>query len=118
MKKLFSRVLIILFLIISLFTISGCKKKVKFNVNFYVGNQIYEVVGTNGKEVIEMPINPTKDGYTFEGWYWDEGTWFKPFTAQSLVQNPLKEDLNVYAYILDEDAPRGTDLKFKDGVLV
>ena len=118
MKKLFSRVLIVLFLIIILFSISGCKKKVKFNVNFYVENQIYEVVGTNGKEVIEMPINPTKDGYTFEGWYWDEGTWFKPFTAQSLVQTPLKEDMNVYAYFLDEDAPRGTDLKFKDGVLV
>lgn len=118
MKKLFSRVLIILFLMISLFTISGCKKKVKFNVNFYVENQIYEVVGTNGKEVIEMPTNPTKEGYTFEGWYWDEGTWLKPFTAQSLVQTPLKEDMNVYACFLDEDAPRGTDLKFKDGVLV
>lgn len=118
MTKIFNKIIIVVFLFVSLLTISGCKKKIKFNVNFYVDNQVYEVVGTNGKEVIEMPINPIKEGYTFEGWYWDEGTWFKPFTAQSLVQTPLKEDMNVYAYFLDEDAPRGTDLKFKDGVLV
>lgn len=96
MRKLLNKVVILVFLLVCLLTISGCKKKVKFNVNFYVENQIYEVVRTNGKEVIEMPINPTKEGYTFEGWYWDEGTWFKPFTAQSLVQTPLKEDMNVY----------------------
>lgn len=118
MRKLLNKLVILVFVFVSLLTISGCDKKVKFNVNFYVDNQVYEVVGTNGKEVIEMPINPTKEGYTFEGWYWDEGTWFKPFTAQSLVQTPLKENMNVYAYFLDEDAPRGTDLKFKDGVLV
>lgn len=118
MTKIFNKIIIVVFLFVSLLTISGCKKKIKFNVNFYVDNQVYEVVGTNGKEVIEMPINPIKEGYTFEGWYWDEGTWFKPFTAQSLVQTPLKEDMNVYAYFLDEDEPRGTDLKFKDGVLV
>ena len=118
MSKIFNKIIILAFLFVILFTITGCKKKVKFNVNFYADNQIYEVVGTNGKEVIEMPVNPTKEGYTFEGWYWDDGTWLKPFTAQSLVQTPLKEDMNVYAYFLDEDAPRGTDLKFKDGVLV
>lgn len=118
MSKILYKISILLFLFISLLAITGCKKKIKFNVNFYIDNQIYEVVGTNGKEVIEMPVNPTKEGYTFEGWYWDEGTWLKPFTAQSLVQTPLIEDMNVYAYFLDEDAPRGTDLKFKDGVLV
>lgn len=34
MKKLFSRVLIVLFLIIILFSISGCKKKVNLMLIF------------------------------------------------------------------------------------
>ena len=76
MKKL-----IIPFLLIVLcFVLSGCNQTVKFDVNFIVDGEIYRTVGTSGNETIMIPENPTKDGYTFDGWYWDDGEWQKPFT--------------------------------------
>lgn len=106
-------------LILTLFvTLISCNKKVKFNVSFYIDNEVYEVVGTNGTEEIAMPVDPIKEGYIFDGWYWDQGTWLKPFSANSLLDIKLKENMNVYAYFIGEDDPVGTDLKFKDGTIV
>ena len=69
---------------------------IEFKVNFVVDGAVYDTVNTNGAEVIKMPNNPTKDGYVFDGWYWDKDTWQKPFTANSLLDAPLSSDMNVY----------------------
>ncbi len=95
----------------------GCNK-VNFKVDFYVDGELYQSITTNGSEEIKMPSDPVKDGYIFDGWYWDEGTWLKPFSANSLLDTELKENLNVYAYMIDEDTPVGTDIKVKDGVFL
>ena len=49
--------------------------------------------------MITMPDNPVKEGYTFGGWYWDNGVWEKPFTINSVLDQPLsdKMELTVYA---------------------
>ena len=70
---------------------------VDFKVNFVVGSDIYASVATNGNETIKLPDNPTKEGYEFEGWYWDNGKWENPFTVNSLLNTPLAADMNVYA---------------------
>ena len=70
---------------------------VDFKVNFVVGENIYDSIATNGNETIKLPSNPTKDGYEFEGWYWDNGKWEKPFTVNSLLNTPLAADMSVYA---------------------
>ena len=70
---------------------------VDFKVNFVVDENIYDSVATNGNETIKLPSNPTKDGYEFEGWYWDNGKWEKPFTVNSLLNTPLAADMSVYA---------------------
>jgi uncharacterized repeat protein (TIGR02543 family) len=77
--------------------LSSCGGGVKFNLNFVVDEEVYSTVSTNGNEAIELPANPTKKGYTFDGWYWDNGTWQKPFTANSLINAPLSSDMSVYA---------------------
>lgn len=76
---------------------------VKFAVNFDVDGQIYDTISTTGGERLEMPANPTKDGYVFDGWYWDKDTWQRPFTAESLLSTPLSTDMTVYAKWVDED---------------
>ena len=67
-------------------------------IRFVVDDDEYSKVQTKGNDIIVMPANPTKDGYTFVGWFWDKGTWKRPFTANSMLNEPLKNDMTVYAY--------------------
>lgn len=55
------------------------------------------MVSTNGNEKIQMPDDPTKDGFTFEGWYLDKDEWEQPFTSESLANETLTLNLKVYA---------------------
>lgn len=75
----------------------ACNKTVEFDINFIVDGNVYATINTSGNETISIPQNPIKEGYTFDGWYWDEGKWEKPFTANSLLDAPLSSDMNVYA---------------------
>ncbi len=82
---------------LSIVGLSSCLGGVEFELNFVVDSETYDTVSTNGKEIVKMPSDPTKDGYTFDGWYWDKDTWQKPFTANSLLDAPLSSDMSVYA---------------------
>ncbi len=44
-----------------------------------------------------MPDDPTKEGYIFSGWYWDNDTFDQPFSANSLLDTPLSSDITIYA---------------------
>ena len=81
----------------------------EFKVNFVVDGEIYATVDTNGNEVIKMPENPTKEGYNFDGWYWDKDEWEKPFTANSLLDAPLSSDMSVYAKFVSNEVPLTQD---------
>ena len=93
MKKKIIFILLVLSIMISAL---ACKE-VKFELNFMVGDEVYSTISTSGEETIEMPQDPTEEGKVFLGWYWDKDTWQKPFTANSLLDAPLKKDMQVYA---------------------
>lgn len=96
MKKRFMGIIAaIVAIFCGLFALSACDKA-EFKVNFVVDGAVYATLNTNGKEIIKMPENPTKDDYDFDGWYWDKDTWQTPFTANSLLDAPLSSDMNVY----------------------
>ena len=110
MKKYFGSVLLLVFAIsASLFV--GCGK-VDFKLNFVVDGEVCATISTNGEESIKLPDNPTKDGYVFDGWYWDNEVWKKPFTANSLLDTPLSSDMSVYAKFEKEEAVKGTQAEF------
>ena len=90
------RIIFVSMVALVILCLSACAK-VEFKVNFVVDGEIYATVNTNGNEVIKVPQNPTKEGYSFDGWYWDDSVWQKPFTANSLLDVPLSSDMNVYA---------------------
>lgn len=97
MKK---RWLISLFLVIaSLFIMLGLTacNKTSYNIDFMVDNAVYATVETQGDATVQMPSAPSKEGYTFDGWYWDNGTWNEPFTENSLLETPLTSNATVYA---------------------
>ena len=104
-KRSYNKILCLVLVVLSfILTLTACGK-VEFKVNFVVDGTVYATVDTNGDEVIKMPTNPTKDGYTFDGWYWDKDTWKQPFTANSLLDAPLSSDMSVYAKFVSDEVP-------------
>lgn len=97
MKRLLLKVLVICMALSALICTFAACGNVEFKVNFIVDGAVYSTLSTSGKEIIKMPENPTKDGYTFGGWFWDKDVWEKPFTANSLLDAPLSSDMSVYA---------------------
>ena len=89
-------VIALLCALVTAFALVGCGK-VDFKLNFIVDGEVCATISTNGEESIKLPANPEKDGYIFDGWYWDNEIWKKPFTANSLLDTPLSSDMSVYA---------------------
>ena len=69
----------------------GNKTNTEFTVSFYVDGAVYQTISTT-TGAITLPTNPTKEGYTFAGWYIDDGTFLTAFSADS-----VKANLKVYA---------------------
>ena len=57
------------------------------------GGSTVEGTNANYNTKITSPNNPTKDGYTFEGWYKDSNL----STPWSFENDPIKEDTTLYA---------------------
>ena len=110
MKKKIVILLGVVFALVLSFALTACGK-VALKLTFKVDGEVYQTISTSGNEVISMPENPTKDGFIFDGWFWDEGTWQKPFTANSLLDTPLSSDMSVYAKFSVDATPTGTEIK-------
>jgi len=107
MKRLFSAILVLVFVIVSAFGLTSCKES-KHKVDFISDGKVYSSVETNGNERIKMPEDPEKEGYSFEGWYRDEGSDSELFYANSLLDTKLEEDLSVNAKWASEDESSNT----------
>ena len=94
MKRLLKIFAILILLCAILCTFTACGEK---EINFVVDGEVYATIKTAGKETISMPETPQKDGYVFDGWYYDEGVWQEKFTANSLVDTALKDNVTLYA---------------------
>ncbi len=98
MKKLRFLILTILTCLLGLFAVA-CNQTIDFdyNIDFVVDGEVIATVGTNGDK-IAMPQNPTKENYTFDGWYWDDGEWDDKFTLNSILDQPLQEKNHYKVY--------------------
>ena len=77
----------------------------KYTVTFYAGEDVAGVIETSGNEILVLPKAPPKDGYAFEGWFFDKGTWRNELTANTYADVPLTADVNVYAYYRKTEDP-------------
>ncbi len=95
MKKQ-KRLIFIILLLLAMALISACSKKT-FNVIFDSnGGSSVESIETDGKSAFKLPV-PTRTGYQFEAWYYDNNTFRKEFTAGSLIASDISSDITVYA---------------------
>ena len=84
-------------------------------IDYYISyNNLNNATNNNPKsytvESEDFTIQPlAKEGYTFDGWYWDKDVWQRPFTANSLLDTPLSSNMSVYAKWTDNTAPDEDD---------
>lgn len=118
MKKIAKLIIIILLLTVVL---TGCSKGAEqassYNVIFITnGGSLIDYINTDKGDTIELPSDPVKRNYVFQGWYFDNNT-FKNSASQTLSQ-PINGDITVYAKwvsIFDlEDNPKVTITLFDD----
>ncbi len=65
-----------------------------FTVNFdSMGGTMVESQKHMYGELIEAPIPPTREGYLFDGWYWDQNT-TRPWDIEN---DTVTESLTLYA---------------------
>lgn len=70
----------IMITILLAFLILWCSKS--YTVTFDTdGAQSYEAISVRPAQKIELPPTPVKEGYTFEGWYYDD----KKFDENTLI---------------------------------
>lgn len=93
--------------------ITSCGK-MEFKVDFIVDDAVYATINTKGEEILKMPNDPEKEGYVFDGWYWDKDSWKKPFSANSLLDAPLSSNMSVYAKWTTPEQVKGTQAEFAE----
>ena len=98
------RLLLSTLLVATLLLLISCTA-VSFEISFIDDGEVVHTISTSGSETITLPNTPVKEGFVFEGWYWDKNTWQKPFNANSLLNEPLSANMSVYAKWTPEVIP-------------
>jgi len=100
----FMRIFTLFFLVAtSTILFSACSKEIEYTINFDSnGGSEVQTVTTTESTISSIPRNPFKEGYIFDGWYWDNITWMNPFNEKSLLNDSISQDITVYAkWIVD-----------------
>ncbi len=89
--KLFATVML---LAIALTALVACDAE-SLKVTFMLDEQeVYKVVDLESGDEVKLPEEPTKDGFVFDGWYLDKGTWEKQFFGK--IEDPTVLAIVVY----------------------
>ena len=77
----------------------------KYTISFYADEELVFTLKTAGNEEIGLPDAPKKEGFTFDGWYSDKGTWQNELTERTYADKPLTADVSAYAYYKKIEEP-------------
>ncbi|UZP03101.1 InlB B-repeat-containing protein [Clostridium botulinum] len=80
--------------------------KVRYKVTFNTdgGSSVSAITNIKSGKTIDLPKEPTKSGYKFDGWYKDDD-FDKEFTEDTKIRSNIK----VYAKWIKEDSSDGSD---------
>ena len=80
-----------------LFTLSSCTNTIEVTISFESnGGSVVQPITINEETSLQFPDDPTKEGYVFAGWYWDN-TFSELFTLASFIERDITSNLIVYA---------------------
>ena len=107
MKKGFFKTLFSAFAVLSLvFSLASCnigEISKRHTVCFIVDGKEYARTYSDGTAV-ELPDEPEKEGYEFDGWYFDVGEWESELDASNLGAKESRVHINVYAKFVEKTA--------------
>ncbi len=98
MKKVFKLTLVCIIAVLVIATFAACavEPAATTDIRFFVDGVLYEEVGAVGG-TLSLPANPTKEGYTFDGWYFDNNVWQNPLTQANFSEAIADGTLLIYA---------------------
>ena len=67
-------------------------------ITFYSNGEVYKTSVISEINPIILPTKPTKNGYDFEGWYFDNNTWLEPLNTKQFVGQDITKNYSVYAH--------------------
>lgn len=83
-------------LMVGLFLLSACQPT-QYTITYHPnGGSQPEQSTIDGKSAFQIPVS-SREGFTFEGWYRDDGTFTQKVTSTTFVTTPLTTNLDVYA---------------------
>jgi len=96
---------IVFILLILVFTsLVACTNKNQITINFDSnGGSIVESILINLKGEINLPNEPVKEGYIFDGWYFDNATFSQEYLETSDLEELKVKNITVYAKWLEVD---------------
>lgn len=101
MKRTF--LISIVFLLTAMFTVGCSNNGETFDITldangglFRSGEDIYQIKDTRTSE-ITLPSDPTKDGFVFIGWFFDDQTFSNPFSLDELAEKDFSDSVTIYA---------------------
>ncbi len=103
MKQKYVFILVLTILTACLALFAACNNtpaeqpKEQYTVSFSADGELYSTLKISGNQKVRLPVEPSKEGYIFNGWFFDEGAWTRLFTADAFADNPVEGDLTVYA---------------------
>ena len=100
-------IIMCMILSVGIFTACATKKDAsqKYTISFYADEELVFTLKTAGNEEIGLPDAPQKEGFTFDGWYSDKGTWENELTERTYADKPLTADVSAYAYYKKIEEP-------------
>lgn len=103
MKTLQKHIIVGVILLLTTLFIVGCSStgslELQLDANgglFSSGQETY-LLKTDDSASITLPLDPSRDGYTFKGWYFDKDTFLEPFSIDALQDKDLNESITIYA---------------------
>lgn len=85
--------------VLLIFTSCVAVKNINGTITFVVDDDIYgEIKIDESMTSVEMPNDPTKEGFVFGGWFYDKNTWNKPFSLNSILNTPIANQIEVTLY--------------------
>ena len=74
-------------------------------ITFMADGEVVATIETAGRDALDLPAAPVKEGFVFRGWFTDEEKHSEVVEESSYVDKDLEEDLTLYAFYEEEKEP-------------